>query len=289
MGNSACCLPGGACQCLACCCKGKGDEAIMKGACARARAGVRGRVCARVCARASVDASRRVVPLSLTRARVAIDWDQSGGVTKDEMMEWIMTERFLGNPSFLGESLKHITERFMALDLDQNGLIDRKELRVFLDGLSEADRRSLIVHARDQDRVLRREVLHRVFGALDAEEKGFVTYKQVNQWLKNERGWRKFGATQAGTEAGLNMQGRKKLIAKMDTNHDRRVSFEEFAAFFSEWTLAELRGISEDQLYLAQLREYNRHPTEANRLALEEMREDRDYAALVRKKAEALG
>lgn len=203
-----------------------------------------------------------------------IDEDSSGTISRHELIDWIRDERFLSNTRFTNESLRqNVLNMMKILDQDKDHTICQKELETYLSTLSVDAIRDLSKSLQGFTDTTRRQVVQRIWNALDVNKDGIVDRDEVMFWLSHEAAWQKY-LGESKTRSAL---GQEAVFNKMDRNHDGLISLRELEQFFEDWKLRDLREFSEDQMYYEALSEYKRNPTSDAKKRLAQLQQDRAF------------
>ena len=148
-------------------------------------------------------------------------------------------------------------------------MVSKQELRDYLNGLLPEVRKELLKALVQLGEELKRAVLRRVFKALDLNKDGKVDKSEILQWLKTESSWRTATALVSERTHLSFEQIRERVYRDIDHYRDGIITFEELEAFFSSWSLREVRRFTEDQLFYEDLRNISSQ-TRLSRVAEEE-------------------
>jgi len=134
--------------------------------------------------------------------------------------------------------ISHLRRTFKALDVNNNGKLSLKEIQTAFEneglnnGLeelfrqidfsttSEIDYSTFIAAMMDQKFMTREEYLWRAFKSMDQSNSGSITIEDLGRALHNL----------GGSDAPIDPDEVKNIMANADTNHDGEISFEEFSA-----------------------------------------------------------
>jgi hypothetical protein len=147
-----------------------------------------------------------------------------------------------------------------------------------------------------------------VFEALDADKDGIVTKHELLFWFTNERSWKQVehdrpvdrdaanaraGGRRAQVDQNFKSPHRARWADDVDRNkvslelcdaarssapgQDNRISFQELDAWTKDFDYRDLRALSDDQVYIDQLRDYARNPTPENERVLRVAKQDREF------------
>ena len=198
--------------------------------------------------------SPREEALTLFRS---LDWDDSGGVSKEEVVQFIQLQRFLSNPLFKqDDNIANITAQVMRLDTNRDGQISQGELAKYINHLSKPEQEDLAKVVTKVTADTREKAIRKVFEALDWNKNGEIDCDELRFWLENEKWWQKTQKKmrhQHVYSSKSPQELRETIIAQIDLFPDRIIHYHELKNFFKTWTVRDLQLFSEDQRYYREL------------------------------------
>lgn len=111
-----------------------------------------------------------------------MDFDHDDQITQEELMEWIQDEMFIDNEYFKSKSLQEWTEQVMSGDTNDDGYIDEKEMKDFLNSLPAGEKDKFKQSFRRKHKEVLDTALRKVYDALDINRDGQVTVSEVDFW-----------------------------------------------------------------------------------------------------------
>lgn len=219
----------------------------------------------------------------------ALDDDHNGILTRDEIVDWILDERFVENKLYVDIDISDILKELMGvLDVNQDKSIEKSEMAAYLEAIPEAtidEMFSTVLHTR----VTREKAFRRVYNAMDRDHSGKVDKAEVLYWLQNERAWQDLGTlinrkekhaqlnSQTSVISGVSNNKKQQIYAFIDKNMDGEISMEEMKSFLQDWTIRDLREFTEDQTFAMEFEKYRKEKTPESYEKLRLLKRDQQY------------
>ena len=171
-------------------------------------------------------------------------------------------------------SLSHIHK-----DKNNDGKVTQQELNEFLSNLNSESRRDVLQALVRLGEDIKHGMLRKVFEALDTNKDGKVDRNEVLMWLLQEDSWQQAAERiHANTKVPFT-KIRERVYHDIDRYPDGEITFDELEAFFSTWSLREIRQFTSNELFYRDLSAKVKQATLSKKKASEYFKEQGDKEA----------
>jgi hypothetical protein len=192
--------------------------------------------------------------------------DSHGNVMDTELMHWLHDERYRCSEVFAKPEVRkqvdmflHYLQSFHPKHIDVTGnhpvvvappteeirsvLVPKSAIEQFFTALPPKDLQSIADDLCRVEADERKQVIQKVFQAMDRKEAGFLTESDLEDWIKHEG---VFQMSLDTTDKGAVEQRVNEVLQKMHKKKSGVITMADLENYFSTWTVREIMNVTYD-------------------------------------------